>query len=780
MQAGVFCDMLKRPLTIGIALMLLLTLLTYANHFDNTFHFDDFHTVVNNANIRSLKNIPRFFTDGSTSSILPQNQAYRPVTVLSLAIDYWVMGDYSHNAFQIDTFILFLLQGCLMVFFFKRILDKSFPAGNNAWVAVLIVTLYMLHPANAETVNYIIARTDVQSTLFVIVAFVLYIFSPFCRKTYLYLVAVAIGILCKTTAVMFAPMLFCYILLFEMGISLPDVFKKANSSHTGKALLQSIPAFLVCVLLFWLTERMTPNTWQPGGTRSLQYLITQPFVILHYFGEFFLPTGLSADTDWGLLPSVLDLRFFAGCAFVLAMMIVAFYTSKKKETRPISFGILWFFLALIPTSSIIPLAEVLNDHRMYFPFIGLVLSVGWAINLLWRKYGSPQTLRVALSLILAVFACCAYGTYRRNQVWHDERSLWYDVTTKSPGNARGLMNYGLALYNDGDYAGAEKYLKKAEKLTPEYAVVYVNLGLVEALEGKRVLAENYYKAAIKLGSNTPDPYCYYAQFLEEEWRYNEAVPLLQQAIKISSLYLVPRTQLMYIYSMTGDWDKLKALAQQTMLLLPENTAASNYVRAAGEKKNELDVELDDIKKVPTAAAYADLSSIDYAAMRYAQCIVASDEALKLNPKYPEVYNNIGAACIKLHQYKKAVEALKKALLLKPGFAVAQNNLNNAYTAMKKQGNNSLDPLAADYINLSLYYFNEGRYMDCVDACNYALTLQPGYDLAYNNICAAYNKRGKYSEAIVAAQAGLKYNAQNQILKNNLAEALGKESMAHSR
>ena len=40
-----------------------------------------------------------------------------------------------------------------------------------------------------------------------------------------------------------------------------------------------------------------------------------------------------------------------------------------------TFGLLWFVIALAPTSSFIPLAEVMNDHRMYFPYVGLVLAV---------------------------------------------------------------------------------------------------------------------------------------------------------------------------------------------------------------------------------------------------------------------------------------------------------------------------------------------------------------------------------------------------------------------
>src|SRR5947209_19393877 len=99
--------MMKRPFVIGIGLMMLIALVTYLNHFNNTFHFDDFHTIVNNVNIRSLKNVPRFFTDGSTMIVLPQNQAYRPVAVISLAIDYWLAGGYYASYFQTSTFILF-------------------------------------------------------------------------------------------------------------------------------------------------------------------------------------------------------------------------------------------------------------------------------------------------------------------------------------------------------------------------------------------------------------------------------------------------------------------------------------------------------------------------------------------------------------------------------------------------------------------------------------------------------------------------------------------------
>ena len=78
----------KTLATLGGALLAAVLLAAYANHFYNSFHFDDAHTIVNNAAIRDLRNIPLFFHDAATFSSLPSNQSYRPLASTLLAIDY--------------------------------------------------------------------------------------------------------------------------------------------------------------------------------------------------------------------------------------------------------------------------------------------------------------------------------------------------------------------------------------------------------------------------------------------------------------------------------------------------------------------------------------------------------------------------------------------------------------------------------------------------------------------------------------------------------------------
>jgi tetratricopeptide (TPR) repeat protein len=669
-------EMSRASLLKGIFIMIVLCSITYSNHFFNAFHFDDSHTIVNNAAIRDIRNIPLFFKDGSTSSVLPQNQSYRPVTTTSLAIDYWLGGGYNLFVFHLSTFILFLLQGVLMILLYGRLFNTSGVDNKFAWYGALIaVTWYMLHPAIAETVNYIIARADLQSTLFMILAFVLYIYSPFCRKTYLYLLPVVVGALAKPPAIMFAPLFFFYILFFEEGLGLTDVFKTSNFKRLLSVIVKSIPAFICAIFMYWWQAKLTPKTWEAGGTSPVAYLITQPYVVFHYFQMFFVPNALSADTDWQLLPGITDWRFTVGCLFILIMLIIAFITSKKALLRPIAFGILWFFITLIPTSSIIPLAEVLNDHRMFLPFVGLCLSVSWAIALILRRYTTsiknrlPKYKTAGLVLLFIILSGYAYATYQRNEVWSTEETLWHDVTLKSPKNGRGLMNYGLAKMAQGDYKTAGIYFNKTKAILPGYWTVYVNLGILKEATGDKATAENYFIQGTQLGSAYPDAWYFYGRFLCNQQRYTDAIPQLVKTIQLSPSYLNARLLLMKAYQYTHAWADLRSLAQSPLQIAPGNA-----------------------------------------------------EALK----YPDDARN-----------------------------------EKAKTA---------DP-AAKYLDLSLIYYNEGKYQQCIDMCNSALILKPGYDLAYNNICAAYNRLKEWDKAIASAKKGLTINPNNQLLKNNMAEAI---------
>jgi hypothetical protein len=160
------------------ALLLLATGLAYSNHFHNGFHFDDSHAVYQNPAVRSLRNPERFFTDPTTSSILPRLRTYRPLVMLSLAFDYWAGRGYRPLYFHVDAFLWFLLQLVAMMALFRHLLRLVCKEPWTDWAALFAVALYGLHPAMAETVNYIVQRADLYSTMLVVASLAVYALHP--------------------------------------------------------------------------------------------------------------------------------------------------------------------------------------------------------------------------------------------------------------------------------------------------------------------------------------------------------------------------------------------------------------------------------------------------------------------------------------------------------------------------------------------------------------------------------------------------------------------------
>src|SRR5438094_67881 len=204
----------KSIAVLGGALLLVAMIAAYANHIHNGFHMDDGHTIVNNASIRELGNIPLFFRDATTFSALPSNQSYRPLVSTLLAIDYRLGGGVQPFWFHISIFALFVALTLLLAFVIQRLLNHAPSCARNSWIALAAAAWYGLHPANADTVNYIISSSEVISTLGVIASFAVYFAFPRLRGYYLYILPAAMGILAKPPAAIFAVLFAIYLLLF--------------------------------------------------------------------------------------------------------------------------------------------------------------------------------------------------------------------------------------------------------------------------------------------------------------------------------------------------------------------------------------------------------------------------------------------------------------------------------------------------------------------------------------------------------------------------------------
>jgi len=616
----------SRKFLLASAAAIALIVAAYASSLHNAFHFDDSHVIESNLYLRSLHNVPRYFTDAHTFSSVPRNSTYRPLVTLSLALDY-ARGGLDPLPYHTTQIALLLLAGALLTAFFTPI------AGE--WLALFAATLFCVHTANSETMNLISARSELLSTVGLLGSFVLYQRSPFARRTLLYLLPLAIGALAKAPLVVFAPLLFLYAMLFE-------------GRPARRAFRTMLPSLILGVALLIFLNAMNAREWVGGGGSPWHYAITQPFVWLHYARLFFLPVGLTADTDWTPFAQWYDTRAIAGYAFIALLVWIIVRTWRDEKTRPIAFGLSWFAIALLPTSSFFPLAEVANEHRVFFAYIGLVLAFVWWVRQL------PRNVLIAGALIL--LAAQGYGVYVRNGVWRTEETLWADVVKKSPGNGRAWMNFGLTQMARGRYLDAKASFDRAALLTPNYPYVDINEGIVEGELGSAGEAERHFRRALALDPDA-NAHFYYARWLVRSGRGEEAVDHLRAAVKLSPAAPDPRALLLRLDDARGDAAELRTLLEDTRRIDPNEPA----IAAVTREWPSYDAAF--------AEGLAAIGRRDWLSAAH-----ACRDALRHNPRAADAWNNLGWSLAQLGFRKEAADAYRQALAIDPAHDRARNNL----------------------------------------------------------------------------------------------------------
>ena len=643
-------------LLIGFLFILMVTLGIYSNHFHNPFFFDDSHTIVNNSAITSLENWTDFFSNPETFSSLPANRAYRPMVTFLNAVDYSLSGELNSTTFHTHIFFWYVVTVLLFLILMVHLSKKANLLFDfKAKVFIVLTSLFFAtHTINAETINYICARSDSFSTLFVLVSLLLFI-NQKTRKYHLYLISLLIGIWTKQTAVMFIPILFFYIILFEPKTHYKLVRSSISNWVISVIKIMWIPTIFGVALFLINQLYLTPSSTVSYNlsVTKFEYISTQLHVILHYLGNFILPTSLSADPDIEIITPWYDKRILLGLLLILTLIFTAFKCAKNEKTSPISFGIAWFFVALLPTS-LVPLFQIANDHRMFFPFMGMFIAVGFAgfyyYNLIQKHIYKMSFVIIVLLLISSY----SFGTYERNKVWSSTESLWYDVTIKSPNNGRGLMNYGLSLMAKGDYDNAEDYFIQAHEKSPYWYTVKINLAILYGAKGNKKEAENYFNQAINLNSSAPDPEYYYARFLFKNKQYEKALRLVNKALLKSPNHLssISLKELIVPYTQSKN-EQVEVLITQLL----------------NDPQNE-DLILNLTEKL-------------YLLQRYDEAISYCENAIDKDTKSKFIYNNLCACYNQKGEWLKAKSACEKALILDPDFQLAKNNLNWALGGLNK-------------------------------------------------------------------------------------------------
>jgi tetratricopeptide (TPR) repeat protein len=728
-------DRLTHPLA-ALLLIGLIAALIYSNTFSASFHFDDVPNITDNPRIKHLQNLLDF--SGS-----------RYVGFLSFALNYHFAG-LSLFGFHIVNLLIHIANGVLVYWlirlFFQspRLIPPPAFAPAAPAIALFTALLFVVHPVQTQAVTYIVQRFASLASLFYLFAVFCYLkwrlSSPeFKRRHLWYAAAFLATILAMKTKEITFTLPFMLLLVEYVGFGLP----------TRKQWIGLIPFFLTLPIIP-LSRPGALGEGEAGFARDAfalsrpDYLFTQCKVIMTYLRILVLPVNQNLDYDFPASHSLFEPPVFLSFLFLSALITTAVYllfVSRRAAADPrlriIAFGILWFFLTLSIESSIIPIRDVIYEHRLYLPSIGFWLAVTTALFGFFPRRRVPVAVGLAGLILLLGFTA-----YQRNRIWQDEISLWSDVVHHSPNKARPHNNLGVAYADQKRTDEAVSEYKTAIALDPNYADAHNNLG--NSLEdlGKHEEAMQEYKTVLMLNPRYARAYYNVGMFYYARGEFSKALEAFEEAIRVEPNLAEARNNLGTIYKENGKYDE----------------AIEQYKKAISLKPDYADAHIN------LGVAYKKLG-------RFNEALIEYQTALALNPNQAETHNNLGIVYKKLNRLDEAVQEYKTALRLKPDSAEVHNNLGNAFQE-KKQTDEAIQEyktalsLKPDYIeahyNLGMSYYQQGDLSKALGEFNEAARLNPEFAEAHNSIGEIYKELGRNKEAIQEFQTALK-------LQPNMAE-----------
>ncbi len=516
----------NREIAVFIA-FLIIGLAVYANSFGNQFFWDDNDEIVNNIYVQHF-DVSKMFSQSMISGAGQTDNYYRPILLLSYAVDYqlWGMNPFGFNLIDVllhifNAWLIFILLYFLLSL---RQTASTEPPSNSSferkgvWLAFLPALIFLVHPLNTEAVDYVSGRADVLYAFWALLSLLFYYYFFQAKnvkgKIINYSVAVVFfifSLLTKETAVVLP---FLAVLMELVFLAKGDWRTK-----TKTAAKNSWPFFLVLAvyLLLHLTVfNFSHLAGVPIGCQGeyCSFGIVKRFLVfgsvtLNYFQILFVPLGLHMERAVTEFGSVYSWKTLAAWFAVLVWAAVAVIFWKKS--RSIAFGLFWFFILLLPTSGIlVRMNYPTYEHFLYLPMIGFWLALGGLICLAADNLKNDRVLLLAKILFYVMLSACVvfWGilTIRRNLIWHDPITFYENNLKYSPQSFIEHTNLGIAYDNAGRPTEAIAQYRQAIGIDDVYPQVHYDLA--NALVGAQQYdqAEKEYLLAIAMDPEFILPY----------------------------------------------------------------------------------------------------------------------------------------------------------------------------------------------------------------------------------------------------------------------------------
>ncbi len=723
-----------------VALLLLLAVVSvalFSNTFSNDFLWDDEDLIVNNTHLRTLRNIPAFFTLDYWNHLHPGTPGlYRPVTTTSFAVDRLIWG-MDVRGYHATNLLLHSLNVILVYLVAVQLLRASAPprdpvqdtkTASPAFLGIPFLTAlwFASHPIHTESVTWIKNRSDLLALLFFLPSvscFLLSLTHPARRARVAW----------------YAGSLLCFALAAsskETALSLPFVLLLCTwcflPEHRNRRTVASmIPFFAVTALL--LLRKFTASTVPalPGFCPEMSIYAHALLVVKtvgYYLRLLVLPFPLNAERRLSIPLSPLEPAVLCSVAALVLLAYAIVRWLRSGRTLP-ACSVLWILLTILPASNIVLLTgRPIAEQRLYVPSLGFCLLLAMGINRIPRR-------KLALAASALLLAAYSVTTFTRNRDWRDSLTFWSVTLRSSPHSARAHNNLGKAYSDARDAARAIELYREAVRLDPKFGEAYYNLGVEYGNAGRLQEAAASYASAIAATPHYPNPYYNLANLYLDAGKAADAVPLLEKALELAPRQADACSNLGAAYQALGRNDRAEALYLRAIDMQPGNARALvnlGLLRLRlGEKEKALTLFMRATELEPDyPEAWSNLGLAHQALGRTEKALSSYERAVEVDPGYADGYYNIGVLHVQSGKSEEGIAMFQKAVEANLRHVHALFNLGILYRKMKKT-DEAIDmfrrvmeirPAADACNNLAMLYFGKKQYDLAAKYCDRAATL----------------------------------------------------------
>lgn len=565
-----------RPL-FHILLIALTGMAVYSNTFNVPFQWDEQTYIRENPFIRDVS----YFSNPAKAK---GHEFYgalknRYVGYLTFALEYKLHG-FDVRGYHVFNLLVHIINSLLVYVLFLSVFRTPFLSGmggHSRFMAFFAALLFVSHPVQTEAVTYIFQRLASLSAMFFLLSIVLYAkwrTAPAgIGRMPLYLLCLFSAALAMKTK--------------ENAFTLPVVIAAFEFLFFSGPLLRRTLALLPVLL----TMLIIPLSVLSGGgdepifeaAKGLgsqgfsrqEYCLTQLRVFVTYIRLLFVPVGQNLDYDYRLYTSFFDKEVLFSFIFFLAVLGAAAalfcrFKFKNPLSRPIAFGIFWFFTTLSVESSIIPLPTLIDEYRLYLPSAGAFMAAIAGAFVLMERLGSDYLRRAMIAGAVVVPLLLSVSAYVRNSVWDSRISMWQDVVNKSPGKARAHNNLGLSYLETGRIEDAVAEFQKAVSLEPGYVEAYNNLGLSYSEKALYEDALKCFLTAVHLKPDFAEAYNNMGRAYEARGITDKALWSYESALRAKPLYAEAHNNMGLLYVSIGLMEKAVEHYENAAKIKPED------------------------------------------------------------------------------------------------------------------------------------------------------------------------------------------------------------------